>query len=368
MDITRRRCARARAGLLGAAVLSLLPACTAGDAADPTGAGGAPEASSAATEPVPTLGPVSTGERLRVPDLPEGPPPRVDYLDGNDVVRPTGEFVTLPLPPPPGDPRVPDRLGSEFFWSFAPLSRGWVASTFVEGGPFLQRHGEDGERLGDMVFALGWILDWSQRDGRVLTHHRVIQPDGSSIGLGASPVGFLGSQVVATRGGRFKTHLGRPGDWQRIPGRWYVHATAAAGRRVIASTPSSTGVFELPSTDLVLEVADGPAPFSPGGDDSGPVVLHDLSPRGRYLVGSRLHPRPATLFVADADDGRILATAPGLGGRYDMQFAWENERSLLTVHDRRHIVRVRVDGRVERAAGPTALPYGYLLPGAEPTS
>lgn len=355
MRTTRGHHRPPRALLCAALVLCLLPACTRDAEAPPQAASSS--SGSVTPDPVPTLDTVPTRGPLRLAELPRGRPPQVEYLDGDEVVLRSGRRVTLPLPGPPAEPGVSFRVGSLFFWTFAPLHDGWLASTFVTGGPYVQRHDSYGRIRGREAFTLGWILDWSPRDGRVLTHHQVIDPGGSRERLRGWPVGFVGSQVLVTR--RNRSYVGLPGDWHRVPGRLDATATAAEGDRMIARGRHGAGVFEVPSGDELLRLprARGEQGGRPG------IELHDLSPRGRYVVGTRRGPRPATLFIADVADGSIVASARGVGAGFEAKVFWESERSLLIVKNRRHLIRVRVGGRVERAAEPARSPYGYVLPG-----
>jgi hypothetical protein len=182
----------------------------------------------------------------------------------------------------------------------------------------------------------------------------VADPDGTIKRFRGSGIGFLGSDIVVTRGSR--VYVGYPGHgFSQAPGLRAATATASSAGLVIGESDSHVpGVFDLPGGNPVL-LAPGASSYSHG---PGNVTLHGLSPDGAHLVATQLAPKPQTLVVASVKSGAVVASVPGI--TIEAPPYWEDSTHLLVVADA-YILRIGIDGTLERAAESPSR-GGFVLP------
>jgi hypothetical protein len=272
------------------------------------------------------------------------------------MVLPDGNRVPLQ------NERVPREYANEapgrFYFGFARYERGWLTSTDSMGA-ILQLHRLDGSLANSGLEAGGVVA--SSADGRravggiFKNQGMLIEPDGTVRRLPGSPVGFLGKDLVLSRG--YQVYVGYPGrGFTKVSELRAATATASSGRMVIAESKSAgPGVFDLVAENPILRAPNATSPFQ--GPDQ--VTLIGLSPDGAHVIATQHTPRPQALVVANVNNGEVVAAAHGIV--IQQPAYWEDPRHFLVVASD-HILRMGLDGTLERASGPARSRYGFVLP------
>ena len=324
-----------KVALFAASILLVLSACT----------GDADRGAQVRTTPTATVSP--PGDTIWS-DLAVGPPPELPYVSGRRYVTPQGKDALLPV----------SRRGVS---GVVPFAGGLLVS---DAGYFEGSNGVDLVRRGARVKSwpsgrhcssgvpvaspdgryVAWVTVWcpESEDRTVGAVHRaradgsgeVTQPVGAEL---VHVVGFLGRKVVYDRGFQDVAWITDfRDDPSRIPG---VESVLAVNQR------TDWFIGRRGNAPRVVVDADGMVHLR---IRAGYLVA--FSPDGTKVLAVQARRQFAVLDVGDG--GSVTATVD-LPARVDRSAAvWETNRTLLTLlrHDGEvAIVRVHLDGRIERA-------------------
>ena len=359
----RRRVAGAVAAMAVAVVVVPVGLSLTGTSTTGTGPVGQPTPTAASASPSPSDSPSASQSPskpagdgsipLVVAGLPTGAPPAVPWIEGRTLHH---DGTTDQLP---GD-----------YSDIASYRGGWLAVGMGKDGPTVTRIDPNGQvvstKPGGYSIAVsgdGTQIAWVE-DGAL---HRGL-PSGMSDGEDtqplppgrpASPVGFAGGEVV------YKFDAGNDiihvtdlnGHDRALPGLIGARGTSDTGGFVAGETSynsqdgtSCWALRDVMSDKNRLEDCDW--------------TLESASPDGRYVVGQ---PSGAdgtgtsVLAVMDSGSGAVVRkfASPRKPSAMAATWAWEDDQHLLaTVWDGTDwwILRLGVDGSVEKAAGPVQGP------------
>ena len=258
--------------------------------------------------------------------LPPGPPPRVAWFSGRDVVTPDGGRIRLRMP-------QHSRISAA-----ATYGEGWLAASdlWFEGTTSLIRFGADGRRewtecsTGQLPAADGLVawqlwrdlcgevrsptteLFLARADGAGPTRHQVVDGWVSPIGVVARSIVYQGPFLGSPRVTDLRSHP------SVVPGLGRAYVTGSRG--LVAGTMPGAG-----RTAAVVELGSGRRLWSRQG-----WLPRSFSPDGELLVIE--HPIGAvrsewTLVQARSGD---VVSALGLPrGLLASAFAWEDGARLL---------------------------------------
>jgi hypothetical protein len=281
-------------------------------------------------------------------ELPQGPPPKLDYLDGDTFVASTGDRVSSP---------TFAKATTAVQWKNGVLVAShdtarhpYMSISFVSGGA-TSRIG-----CGALTFAVPtyggdpayWLADECRpgRHGGSLVQGDTRTPTPKGVTL--SPVGQVASGVVAFSSGLPSHAVVIPADhgsWIPLPLALPRAATEAGG--LVAGEASSFRRSAV--VDATTGAVRWRAPFA--------WVLQKFSASGSYVAGIQ-----SVGVQPSADVGDIIGIWDAATGHQEAQkvlpglivddVAWEDKDSLLVVAEDRHgqeaILRVGLDGSVTR--------------------
>jgi hypothetical protein len=295
-----------------------------------------------------TPGPSPSGRALA--ELPQGPAPRIAYVDGHDFVSSEGSRTRLPI-----DAGIS---------AATPYHGGFLVAddAMFEGTVGLHLIGSDGTEqqswcsagtpvVGADQMLTSWVTyDCSEGEPVSGVLHRGIstgmgegettQPVDRSVQL----VGQVGDRLVLTSmfgdGGAWITDLQQ--EPHPIPGLTGVTSVDQARGLVGGRVGRGDGAIVDPATGAVQARLPGWVPLS-------------FSPDGRYVVAVGAAGRSGRIGLLDASSGReVRRLLPELAGDAVLGLAWEDATHVVasvaeTDTDRVALVRTDLDGTVERA-------------------
>jgi len=329
--------------------------------------------STAQGDDVPTVSTPREPVVLDLAQLSAGGPPRIEYVEnaGADpvtgstrttVVQPDGTRVELEAPPLVAGNERAGRL----YDALARFADGWVTETDFFGSVF-QIHRFDGSVGRDS--GCSYMTPITSADGQTALcsgqgFAQAYGPDGGSVrwrGVKLA-VGFLNQNEVVLNA-RMSVLVGHPdGTTSEIPGLAEATATSQANEWVIATSrkdstsPRRHGIYDARSGKLLLA--------------SPEFELGLISPDGRHVVGynnSTRRGRKVSLVVADTRTGEVIVHVVGFDYVGQADLRWEDDQHLLvevsTPDYREVVVRIGLDGSLERALGPSPDRFyaGYAL-------
>lgn len=285
-----------------------------------------------------------------LPDLPQGAPPHVAFLEGDTFVTAQGEHLTAPVF---GTATTAAAFGDGVLVAGPTTSqRPFAAISLVSGGA-TRRLG-----CGTPSFALGsgapayWLSDGC----RFLGPGRLFQGTTSTPttkGVIYFPVASTNRGVVAVgtvvlpqgAGSRGPVLIGPDGSFRRVPHAATVAAVSPSGALAVGLTAAGNGVVTDLSTGAVQWRAPG--------------TLGHFSATGRYVVAMQNVGVQTVPGVGDVVGIRDAATGHRVMSRVLPNLSivgrpvWEGDNAVLVVAEdrqgRQAIVRVGLDGSVTRA-------------------
>ncbi|GAB3027601.1 hypothetical protein GCM10011376_17250 [Nocardioides flavus (ex Wang et al. 2016)] len=333
---------------------------------------------------------VGPAQRSEVPPATQTPAPR---LTGPILVDPRSaevvESTSVPLLDVDGA-RLLTQEGTvdlpRAYDSLTPYLDGWVAVANEEGTLTLEVLDDDLRVVGDPVPTGGLVVStdgqqvaWTEyADGRWQVVRAPVaggtEPDTTPLAPGPEgapvrPVGFLSAtEVVVDRfdeAGEVTTYVVGDGAADELPG--LLQATSSS-----AATGTLAG---LTSTDLASGcsgVVDGRGQAGTRTWETCDHTLDSFSPDGRHIVGfapdSDGYGSP-TVSILDADTGEAVVDFEVAGSRRQVaafhdRVGWDgDDTAVLTLltGDERFVVRLGVDGSVQRVGGATSIDSSGLV-------
>lgn len=306
--------------------------------------------------------PSSTPPTVALNSLPQGPKPRVDYIDASTFIGILGERVTLP----PGTESVVRSRGGGLIVATARRSPERVFTDGTAGNleGLVPGNGSTTNDLGCGATRFAWSVD-----GTLSAYWQMTGCDPTSGGklfLGAlSTMSQAGPQGWPTPAGEVYQPVGILGGAAVVvnvvtpqgvsAGVWVVDPTGRhriPGLEAALSVSGSTGVVAGEQADgnsVVVDPSTGEVRWSapPGW------VLGSFSSDGAHIVARKAGGGVSQYAVFDAHHGGRQLDVPAIGGTEVLQTAWGSDGALMLVvddHQSSAIVRCTLAGRLSIAA------------------